>query len=217
MQNTDRGNYWALIIWADNIEQHPDWKEKLIATFIRMCISPYHDKDVWSNDDIIRHPDMEEYIKEHLGEQKKPHYHVLIHCDANTTFKTMKDLISSLDIGTKYPILIRAPYGYYHYLTHDYNPEKAQYDCNDIKHYNGSEPGDYLMEISKAETVQIKSRLRKAIQKAGCLSFGDMEDVAESIDNPNYLYVFQNNVNYFKNYLVDNLNKKGKYRDPEKK
>lgn len=207
MQNTDKGNYWAFIIWEDNIAAHPDWKQKLIATYLRFCVSPYHDKDIWSEDDCIRHPERAEYIMDHLGEPKKPHYHVLVHCDQNTTWKTMKDLIDSLRIDVGNPIVIRAPFGYYHYLTHDYNPEKVQYDINEVKHYNGSEPGDYLMEISKAETMQIKDRLRNMIRDAKCLTFGEMEDIAASIDNPHYQYVLQNNVTYFKQYLVDNINK----------
>ena len=90
MQNTDKGNYWAFIIWQDNVITHPDWKERLMATYLRFCVSPYHDKDIWSEDDCIRHPERAEYIMDHLGEPKKPHYHVLIHCDQNTTWKTMK-------------------------------------------------------------------------------------------------------------------------------
>ena len=209
MRNTDKGNYWAFIIWEDNIQQHPEWKQKLIATYLRFCISPYHDKDIWSGDDCIRHPDLKDYIMQHLGEIKKPHYHVLIRSDCNTTWKTMKDLIQSLDIGVGYPIVIRAPFGYYHYLTHDYNPEKIHYNCNDIQHFNGSEPGDYLMEITKAETLQIKNRLRNMIRDAKCRTFGEMEDLAAEIDNPHYQYVIQNNVTYFRQYLIDNLKKLG--------
>lgn len=215
MQNSDKGQYWTIIIFEDNWKKIPDWKDRLIATHFRFCISPLHNKDTWSEDDIIKHPDREDYIKKHLGEPKTPHYHVMIHCDQNTTWKTMKDLTSSMNLPV--PFVVRAPYGLYHYFTHEFNLEKAPYDPNDIKHYNGSDPSDYLMEMSRMEITNYRYSLAQRIRAAGCLTYGEMEDIARSMPNPNYQYVFQNSVSYFRQYLVDNIaadqRKRGKYRD----
>lgn len=202
MNNTTKGNYWILVLFEDNIEKNPNWKEKLINSHLRFCISPYHNKDIWTEADIIEHPEREEYIKEHLGEPKKPHYHVLIHCDQNTTFSTMKEITQEMNLPI--PLVCRSPYGMYHYFTHEFNPDKAQYDPNEIRHFNGSDPSDYLMEISKLEAMNIKQILAEKFVELKLKKFYQMQRVAASYDNPKYLHIFQNNVTYFKQILVDN-------------
>lgn len=203
MANNTKGRYWNLLVFENNWKENPNWREQLIDTHLRFCISPLHNKDTWSEIDIQKHPDREEYIKEHIGEPKTPHYHVLIQCDDNTTWKTMKELTEGL--GLPVPFVCRAPVGMYHYFTHEFNPEKAQYDPNDIRHYNGSDPADYLMELSKFEIMKYKRALGILIRDNLCLSWDEMESIAEQQTNPNFQYLFQTNVMYFRQYLVDNI------------
>lgn len=211
MQNNEKGNYWNIVIFQDNWEKNPNWKDKLIDTHMRFCISPIHDKDVWTELDATKHPDREDYIMQHLGEPKKLHYHILVHCDQNTTFKTMKEITE--DLGLPIPQVCRAPVGMYHYFTHEFNPEKAQYDANDIRHYNGSDPSDYLMELSKYESMKYRRTLAKLIKENNCLNWDEAESVAEALPNPNFQYLFQTNTLYFKQYLVDNIVKEQKRRE----
>lgn len=214
MAQTIKGNYWTIIVFEDNWKKNPLWKEKLIDTHLRFCVSPLHDKDIWTELDITKHPERESFIKEHLGEKKTPHYHILIHCDDNTTWKTMKELTDGL--GLPVPFVCRAPVGMYHYFTHEFNQEKAQYDPNDIKHYNGSDPSEYLMELTKFETTKYKRALAVMIRDANCLSWDEMESIAEKLPNPNFQYLFQNHVLYFRQYLVDNI-KKMEHKEAAKK
>lgn len=204
MENTTKGRYWTFVIFQDNIEKNPLWKEKLCNTHLRFCVSPYHDKDLWSNDDLINHPDRESYIKEHLGEPKKAHYHVMIHCDDNTTYKTMKELLA--DLQCPLPQKVVAPDGLYRYFCHQDSPGKAQYDLNDIRHYNGSDPTDYLMEISKFRKNQIMDELTALIRAKRYIRFADIVfGVKEHFADPNYEYLVKNNVTYMKEILKDNL------------
>ena len=129
MNNTDKGRYWTFLMFEDNIAENQRWIQKLCNTHLRFCISPYHDKDIWTEEDLQQHPDRADQIV--VGSLKKAHYHVMIHCDDNTTFKTMKDLL--LDLNCPIPFKVVAPDGLYRYFCHQDNPEKHQYDLN---HYN---------------------------------------------------------------------------------
>lgn len=203
MQNITKGNYWTILIFKDNWEKNPNWKEKLIDTHLRFCVSPLHNKDTWNELDITKHPEREEYIRQHLGEHKTEHYHVLIHCDDNTTFKTMKEITESLDLPI--PFVCRAPEGMYHYFSHEFNPDKAQYDPNEIKHYNGSDPSDYLMEITKKVKMDMLKILTLEFRRLKCQRYSDMCDIAAKMPNPNFLQLTQTNYGYFHQILVDNI------------
>lgn len=193
-----------ILVFKDNWEKVPNWKDKLIDTHFRFCVSPLHDKDIWTELDAQKHPDREEYIMKHLGEPKTPHYHVMIHCDDNTTFKTMKEITS--EIGLPIPKPVPAPDGLYSYFTHEFNKEKAQYDPNDIRHYNGSDPSDYLMEISKKKKSDIMLELSKDFRDKLVTKFTDMQLIAaNNYSNPNYLYIVQSNAFFFKQIIADNI------------
>lgn len=186
------------------MEKNPNWREKLIDTHMRFCVSPFHDRDVWNELDIEKHPEREEYIKQHLGEPKTAHYHVMIRADQNTTFKTMKDLTDSL--GLPIPFKVESPYGLYRYFTHQDNPEKSQYDQHDIRHYNGSEPFDYIMEPNKWRISKMKHELAIFFRSGGYETMFEFEmAVADHFSEPYYLYLVQVNTIYFREFLKDNL------------
>lgn len=202
MENTTKGRYWTFLVFEDNIKQNPKWLKKLLDTHLRFCISPYHDKDLWSELDLQKHPDRVDEIE--IGKPKKAHYHVLIHCDDNTTFKTMKELTESL--GLPIPLKVIAPDGLYRYFCHQDNPEKHQYDINDIRHYNGSEPSDYLMEISRLKKLNIITELTAFITGKMFIHYADIYiGISQSFPDPNYRSVFLQYTSYFKEVFKDNL------------
>lgn len=196
-----------ILVFQDNWKQNPDWLEKLIDTHLRFCVSPLHDKDKWSKLDAEKHPDRAEYIMQHIDEPKTPHYHVMIHCDDNTTFKTMKEI--TLQIGLPIPLPVAAPDGMYSYFTHEFNKDKAQYDPNDIRHYNGSDPSDYLMEISKKKKSDMMLELSLYFREKLVSKYTDMQLIAAyQYKNPNYLYIVQSNAFFFKQIIADNVSDK---------
>lgn len=87
---------------------------------VPMCFSPLHDKDV--NDET--------------GEKKKPHYHVLVMYDGNTTYKNIKENICDKLNGT-IPLPCLSVRGTYRYHLHLDNPEKYQYDDRDRQFFCG--------------------------------------------------------------------------------
>lgn len=205
MQNSTKGEYWSILIFEDNIEKNPNWLDKLKDTHFRFCVSPYHDQDLWTELDIQKHPDRSDYIKEHLGEHKKNHYHVLIHADNNTTFSVMRDIC--IDNGLPIPICVRAPIGMYHYLSHEFEENKHHYDPNEIRHYNGSDPEDYLLEMDKKTKMDYLTILQNDFVQHGYTKYYEMLNRASEYPNKNFLYIVQTNIYFFKQIIVDNINK----------
>lgn len=188
-------------MFEDNIENNPRWKEKLAKTHLRFVVSPYHDKDVWTKEDIESYPDRNDVYP---GKPKKAHYHVMIRCDDNSTFKTMKDLLTGF--GCPIPERVYAPCGMYRYFCHQDDPDKAQYDLNDIRHYNGSMPEDYIMELSKYEVAALMEELTFFIRGKKYTKYADcLAGIIESFPDPKYKYYFMNKTSYFKEIFKDNL------------
>lgn len=100
--------------------------EKLISELasqhITFAVSPIHDMD----------------LKED-GSNKKPHFHLLVAYPNATTLNNFKSLfeICGLQKSDLHMVeFCNSGIGYFRYLTHKDNPEKAQYDDCQIRIYN---------------------------------------------------------------------------------
>lgn len=114
---------WGGVVYPESAPE--DWVEKLKLKGISFAISPLHDKDI--------NP---------TGEPKKEHYHIVMCFPGPTTDKTVNDIMKELNQPIAIPL--ESVRGYYRYLTHKDNPEKAQYNEEDIKLYNGFDVSDVL-------------------------------------------------------------------------
>lgn len=109
----ERSTNWATVIYP---ESAPDnWLQILRDMMIPSFVSPLHDKDYNAD-----------------GEPKKPHYHVQFCFDSNAKrsreqIKELTDLIGG--VGQE---KVASRSGYCRYLIHRDNPDKAQYNYNDI-------------------------------------------------------------------------------------
>lgn len=91
-----------------------DWQEILAGHFVSAFISPLHDHD-----------------KNPTGEDKKPHYHVMLMFDGVKTLDQAKEIFDTIGgVGLEKVQSIR---GYARYLCHLDNPEKAQYLPDDVR------------------------------------------------------------------------------------
>ena len=119
-----RTRNFATIVYP---ESAPDgWIDIIRETCVNVFISPLHCQDV--------NPD---------GEIKKPHYHVLVMFDTVKTEAQFLDFISTFSgVGIE---KVNSTRGYARYLCHLDNPEKHQYDIDDVISI-GSE--DYFSIIS---------------------------------------------------------------------
>lgn len=108
---------WAFILYPDSAPD--DWRERLKRYGVGCAVSPLHDKDLTDE-----------------GQIKKPHYHVILTYKHPTTLNNVLNFIESLN-QNKRSEPIQDLQGYYRYLSHLDDPDKAQYPESDIVTYCG--------------------------------------------------------------------------------
>lgn len=107
-------------------ESAPDgWQEILAEQFVPTFISPLHDKDT--------NP---------TGEPKKPHWHVVLMFEGKKSVEQVTEIFNLIGgVGCEKVNSIR---GYSRYLCHLDNPEKAQYNQENVRSLGGA---DYVSTI----------------------------------------------------------------------
>ena len=139
-----------------------DWIEQLQQRGVVGAISPLHDKDLNAT-----------------GEPKKAHWHVIVTYEGPTAQSVVERLTERLNAPK--PIPLEQVRGYYRYLTHKDNPEKAQYDEKDIQTLNGFDIRDFV-EMTKSE-VNAKIRIiQKMIRELDFLEYADLLDYLQDED-----------------------------------
>lgn len=176
---------WAFVLYPESAPVN--WIEILQQTGLQCVISPLHDKDL-----------------DPTGEPKKPHYHIILCYSGPTSFNVVKALCDSLN--QPIPQALEQVRGYYRYLTHKDNPEKYQYDDDDIRTINGFNISDFV-ELSKSEILEIKKKLQELIRTEGIIEYSDFMDYL--LDNGMCLEyeVGSNNTYFFEKYIASKRNK----------
>ena len=173
---------WAMVLYPESAPE--DWREQLRLSGLPVAISPLHDKDVNAD-----------------GEPKKAHHHVILVYGSPTTYNNVKALCDRLNQPIPQPL--EQVRGYYRYLTHEDNPEKAQYDKKDIQTLNGFSIRDYC-ELTKSEVAKAKREILQLIRDNSITEYADLIDIlmdggegtADMFD------VVSNNTLFFKAYLT---------------
>lgn len=115
-----RTRNYATIVYPDSENTPSNWMEILADQCIPAFISPLHDKDC--------NP---------TGEVKKAHWHVMLMFENVKTLAQAKDVFDL--IGGVGCDVVNSLRGYARYLCHLDNPEKYQYDPNDVKALAGAD------------------------------------------------------------------------------
>lgn len=118
-----RTRNYATVVYP---ESAPDnWQDILSSALVPALISPLHDKDI--------NP---------TGEPKKPHYHVLISFENVKTKEQAQEIFTTINgVGCE---VVNSLRGYSRYLCHLDNPEKHQYNTDDVRCLCGA---DYTSNI----------------------------------------------------------------------
>jgi len=182
---------WAFIVYPESAPT--DWLEILQKTGLQCAISPLHDQDLNAD-----------------GTHKKPHYHVIaVYSTGTTTFNVVKSLTDSLNAPI--PQHLEQIKGYYRYLTHKDNPEKAQYSESDIKTINGFNILDFA-ELTRSEITQIKKELIILVNKYKIVEYSDLLDFLLANESMSQFEVASNHTIFFNSYIsskrhsIDKLN-----------
>jgi hypothetical protein len=176
-----KGRIWAFIAYPESIKEN--WREILEESGLQFAISPLHDRDI--------NPD---------GEKKKEHYHVLVEYTGPTTYNNVNKLCES--IGATIPKKVESARGYYRYLVHADNPDKAQYDFKDIQRYNGFE-----IDLTETEESAILRKICQIIRTTETKEYKDLLDYFEDIGDYDYWKICSKKTIFLNSYLSSYRNK----------
>lgn len=171
---------WAFVLYPESAPA--DWREQLQKTGLPAAISPLHDRDT--------NP---------TGEPKKAHYHVLLAYQGPTSFNVVKRL--TLGLNQPIPQAVEQIQGYWRYLTHEDNPEKAQYSKADIQTLNGFNILDFV-DMKKSEVLKVKRALMDYIRENDLMEYADLMEMTmcDGIP-PEWFDVASSNTMFFTAYL----------------
>lgn len=171
---------WAFVLYPESAPV--DWREQLQKTGLPCAISPLHDRDTNAT-----------------GEPKKPHYHVMVFYQGPTAFSVVERYTKSLNQPIPQPV--EQVRGYYRYLTHKDNPEKAQYSEADIQALNGFNIRDFV-EMSKSEVTKVLRALMDYIRENDLVEYADLMDMTmcEGVP-PEWFDVAASHTLFFAGYL----------------
>lgn len=153
MSKDIKKRYWAFVLYPESAPS--DWLEQLQILGLTCAVSPLHDLDVNAD-----------------GEIKKEHYHIILCYNGPTTFSNVKKLTVDT-LNSTVPQPLESIKGYYRYLTHRDNPEKAQYPESDIKTINGFNIFDYI-DVTGLEKTRLKVSVIDDIIKNNIREYADL-------------------------------------------
>lgn len=175
----NKERYWTFIIYPESVKE--DYIEYLQQTGLQVAISPLHDKD--------KNPD---------GTTKKPHYHILVCFAGPTTYNRVVSITEYL--GATIPQRVMSAVGIIRYFTHQDNPEKYQYNKEDIKTINGLDLNQ-MNEMTATQIENIKWQLIDLIQAQNISEYADLIDELKNIDYKEGLEVASNKTIFFNTYI----------------
>lgn len=171
-----KSRFWSFIIYPESGLE--GWIDTLIEMGCVFAISPLHDKDVTAE-----------------GEKKKEHYHILLQFEGPTTYNNVKENICDV-VGGTIPKKVISMRGYYRYLTHMDNPEKAQYKEEDVKCYGG-----FKCELTNSEVTFIMACIIDDIEKEDINEFNDLVNYYRSMGDYDRFEIVSNHVYFFDKVL----------------
>ena len=134
----DRVRNWTFIAYP---ESAPDnWIDILKSYLVPFSVSPLHDVDLNADDT-----------------EKKPHWHVVFTFAGNKSFNQVLDITKS--VNATIPQKVNNMNGIIRYFIHMDNPEKHQYNLEDIQAFNGFDVDSYFKITSTNRYFAIKEMI----------------------------------------------------------
>lgn len=172
--------YWTFVIYPESCVNN--WKQQLQDLGLQCAISPLHDKD--KNDN---------------GENKKSHYHVLLCFNGPTTYNKVYTITKSLNATI--PQRVLSCKGIIRYFTHKDNPEKFQYNDEDIKTINGLDLKTFN-DLTTSQVLHIKKEIIKTINDMKINSYFNLVNLYAFDSSQNdFFQVVSSNTIFFTNYI----------------
>ena len=186
----NKKRYWAFVLYPDSAPEN--WRELLQQTGLACAVSPLHDKDL-----------------DPTNQLKKAHYHIILCYSGPTTFNTVKRITDSLN--QPIPIPLEQVRGYFRYFTHKDNPDKYQYNENEITTINDFDIDNYN-DLSVSQIKHIMIDLQRICRDNKIMEYCDLLDFLLDEELFSYLDVAQNHTILFNTYITSLRNKTRDYR-----
>lgn len=160
-----RSKYFAFEMYEENLVDN--WLDVLKSKHIPLVISPLHNKDFTED-----------------GEPKKAHYHVVV---CYNSLKSLKQVHSDFDdvASNKYIMSVSVIKGYFRYLCHLDNPEKAQYSESDVQILYGA-PYDTYVKLNTFQSRNVRREVLEFISlkhpREFCEVYEHFRDDDEALD-----------------------------------
>lgn len=163
-----------------------DWITQMANLFkCAFCVSPLHDKDINPS-----------------GSMKKPHWHVLITFEGPITWTLCYKRLLWLHCAI--PVDAISVSGSVKYMAHINNPEKYQYDPNDISGYCGFNVIDSLNSYSEKERRDFLADIIYYCVNNQITSYTDLLLYAMDVHRDDWFPVLQRNSSMVKDVIKEN-------------
>lgn len=168
-----RTRSWTFILYPESAPEN--WREILNELFIQWVESPLHDKD----------------IDPGTGELKKAHWHILLMFPSVKSYEQILEITNKLN--TPPPLKAMSAKGIVRYMAHMDNPEKYQYNKDEIKAYGGADIAE-LLRPSSGEKREMMIEIKRVIREKQITEYIDLLDVLEEIDLDLMDFAFNNTI-----------------------
>lgn len=160
-----RSRVWTFIMYPDSMPK--DWQKLISDLRIPAAVSPLHDADL--NGD---------------GSEKKPHYHVFLSFEGKKSYDQLYILTRRFN-GT-IPKRVESPQGLIRYFIHKDNPDKAQYQIEDITLFGGLDIEKYFKPTA-SHVSEIIDEMIQFIYDNDLTEWAELQRYA--LDNKEWSYV----------------------------
>lgn len=172
-----KSRFWSFIVYPESVRS--DFIEYLVDLGCCFAVSPLHDKDI--------NP---------TGEEKKPHYHIIVQFEGPTTYKNVNEVICE-PLNATIPKKVLSLRAYYRYLAHLDNPEKYQYNVSDIKCFGG-----FHCDLTTSEITNLKSLIIQDIEEHCITEYRDLCTYYLSLGDNDRFEIVSNHTYFFNQYLT---------------
>lgn len=180
---------WTFVLYDDSCAK--DWEDFLVSTGVPFSYA-YHDKD-----------------KTDLGEDKKPHYHVLICFDGPVTYQNALTYATRCGAANDVVQPVGSVRGIVRYFCHKDNPDKYQYEEDVIQCRNGFDPKDYFC-LTVTQQKVFKRKIIEFIQDNDITEYADLVDTLMYSDQMDMFDIATQNTFFFTQYIKSKKNIKRK-------
>ena len=157
----NKSKYFCCMLYPDSTTYNVDSIIKALAQeHMTFALSPIHDRDI-----------------ENDGKPKKGHFHLLLAYSSATTLSNIRGWfkICGMPESDLHSVRVCASgVGYFRYLTHKDNPEKAQYSDKDIRIFNDFNEVFKKFSQTSSDKTDSLVRIFQIVDELNTISFHEL-------------------------------------------